>query len=262
MQARSLQASRYAPRTPAQNAAITREQRLKEDKDKARRLLARLQWKAESLAVSYTRALEISHNPNVLSEGRYIFINNVTAEHAENMFKVDFFEFYTLLERYLTLCLSIFGITISGTAPPMNINALRLITNPEAMKHKLQSTHQFHANLLDALDDPTNPLQPALGHQDIRIQLGLAKDYRNRWKDVDEKSRDAWDEEDERKKLVRLEDLGLGDMVRVILVGCEQALGIVFDKTEGRAANGYGDFGVIEMDDAPLEYMGDAMELD
>ena len=38
---------------------------------------------------------------------------DIAQKQAESMFKVDFFEFYTLLERYITDCLAIFGVFVS-----------------------------------------------------------------------------------------------------------------------------------------------------
>lgn len=179
------------------------------------------------------------------------------------MFKVDFFEFYTLLERFITDCLSIFGISISGVAPRSNVNALRFITNPEFARQRAEASHQFHANLLDALDDSNNPLHQAFGQQDVRIQLGLAKDYRNRWKDAEEQS------QGDDSKAVKIEDLGLEYMLRTILAGCVYALTIVNNRPESAAAShassisqGPGLDEDMEVEDTPWEYMGDAMDLD
>jgi hypothetical protein len=73
MTSRNLTASKYAPRTPAENVAISRAERLKQDKDKATRLLHRLKWKAQSLEASYTRAIRIQNSevePNGYVDGR------------------------------------------------------------------------------------------------------------------------------------------------------------------------------------------------
>jgi hypothetical protein len=57
--------------------------------------------------------------------------------------------------------------------------ALRYATNPGLHRTRPLAFHAFHANLLEALDDEKCPLHDALGTQDVRFQLGLAKDYRN-----------------------------------------------------------------------------------
>jgi len=296
-----LQASRFAPKTPAETAAQSRTQRLKEDKEKAERLLGRLYWKAESLVASYTRAKEIWFSDPVQNGGmhhqglsQYPFVQGMTAvrtfqpsnrfkeanfkkKQAESMFKVDFFEWYTLLERFITLCLSVLGISVSGMGPRTNVNALKFITNPDLASRRPEASHQFHANLLEALDDPKNPLHHALGIQDVRIQLGLAKDYRNRWKDADEQvGKRQWEYgDDEEKKPVKLDELDLQQMLVMILHGCQQALNIVYNPPADTASrtpsfrenydaqtnNGYHG-GTMGLEDTPLEYMEDAMDTD
>ncbi|KAF2272248.1 uncharacterized protein EI97DRAFT_232763 [Westerdykella ornata] len=281
MSAKSLSASKYATRTAAEGVAISRSERLKQGKERATRLLIRLKWKADSLASSYARAVEILNSEQpaderpVAQQGySFTFFQGMSSKQAESMFKVDFFEFYTLLERYLTVCLALFGIFVSGNAPRSNLIGLRLLTDPDYAKRKLQADHQFHANLLDALTDTKNPLCPALGHQDIQMQLALAKDYRNRWKDADEKLLSSqWQNVHGEETLgIRLKDLGLGVMVRTILSGCEHALDIVLNQTSNYSFVGstLSQVGseecslqeAMDMDDMPFEFMDDAMELD
>lgn len=193
-------------------------------------------------------------------------------KQAESMFKVDFFEFYALLERYITLSLSILGVSISASAPRTNVNALRFLTNPDFARSRIEASHQYHANLLEALDDSSNPLHNALGTQDVRIQLGLAKDYRNRWKDADEKLT-QWASEEEIRRRVNLGDLELEKMLQIILSGCDHALNIVHGKRDSPSyesaytsrdiePDGYSAYDTMEVDDTPLEYMDDAMDLD
>lgn len=55
----SLAGSKFAPKTPLESLVQSKAEKLKQDKAKATRLLNRLQWKAESLAKSYLRAIEI-----------------------------------------------------------------------------------------------------------------------------------------------------------------------------------------------------------
>ena len=300
MQNGNLRASRFAPKTPAESLAQSRAERTKKDKENAARLLGRLRWKSESLAASYVRAVEILHaqvdqngfmdpsmrdrHPFVLdmdsvssNPNRRLIETNLQKKKAESMFKLDFFEWYTVLERYITLCLSVYGISVSGTAPKSNVNVLRQFTNPHFANNL--ADHQFHANLLEALDDPRCALHPALGNQDVRIQLGLAKDYRNRWKDADEKVTSSnWSSADDERKAVRLEDLNLEFMVRSILYGCEHALHIVQNQSvdptavsyasrdyESLGRNGHSSSTGTSMtmvEDAPIGFMDDAMDLD
>jgi len=57
----SLRDSKYAPKTPIERLAISKAEKLKQDKAKLTRLLKRLLWKAESLVGSYRRAAEIQY---------------------------------------------------------------------------------------------------------------------------------------------------------------------------------------------------------
>jgi hypothetical protein len=61
MESKSLKTSRYAPRTPAETLALSRAERVKQEKEKTTRLFSRLRWKAESLLASYHRASGILH---------------------------------------------------------------------------------------------------------------------------------------------------------------------------------------------------------
>ncbi|KAF2115358.1 hypothetical protein BDV96DRAFT_76877 [Lophiotrema nucula] len=281
----TLKASKYAPRTPAEDQALSKAQRLAQDKNKASRLLNRLQWKAESLMASYLRALDVlrTEKTNGLSNGhavhQYAFASGISSKQAESMFKVDFFEFYTLLERFVELSLSILGVTVSSGAIANeigeNVNALKYITNPSLHRTRPLASHQFHANLLAALEQPNGPLYTALGHQDVRIQLGLAKDYRNRWKDDSEKlatvtARNAADTEAwsaSRSSAVKLEELELHKMLATLLAGCQHSLEIVLrdgkPDTNRPSSFQMHEFELMDVEDGvPIEYMDDAMDLD
>jgi hypothetical protein len=299
MDSKHLKASKYAPRTTAEHLAVSKAEQLKKEKEKATRLLSRLRWKAESLAASYFRAIEIlraeldtdrnmhrrgvSHYPFVLgiesvsassrimAPGTRRRATNKKKKQAESMFKVDFFEFYTLLERYIELCLSILGISVSANAPRNNFNALRYITNPDLQRTRPEASHAYHANLLEALDAETCPLHASLGNQNVRIQLGLAKEYRNRWKDADEQAIvQKWgSEDDQAKKNIRLEELDLNLMLITLLAGCEHAQGVVYDRAGTSSVNFNNDtyfeprhYETMDTDDAPMDYIGDAMDLD
>lgn len=195
--------------------------------------------------------------------------------NAEAMFKVDFFEFYTLLERYITTCLSVFGVNISGSAPQTNVNALRYITNPDLQRTRPMASHAFHANLLEALDNEKGPLYAAFGIQHVRVELGVAKDFRNAWKNADERMiASKWDAENDRvQKNITLTDAQLEQMLRALIAGAEHAHGLVQAHTD-TSANGTGltsrDFepqaytsnSSRYSHDTPLEYMEDAMDLD
>ena len=272
-----MKSSRYAPKTPAESLTQSRADKLKQDKEKIARLLGRLRWKAELLMVSYYRTLEIvqaERRQNGYHEMHHSMESGATGQQAESMFKVDFFEFYTLLERYIIACLAVFGFSVSAIAPRENFNALRHITNPDLYRTRPQASHAFHANLLEALDDEKCSLHVSLGMQDVRVQLGLAKDYRNAWKDADANftasKRDAETANDQRS--MPLQDLQLELMLRTLIAGCEHSHSLVQGDTQATAtanAPSSQDFepqtyvhNTMDMEDTPYEYMDDAMDLD
>jgi hypothetical protein len=184
-------------------------------------------------------------------------------EQAEAMFKVDFFEFYALLERYIVVCLGVVGVHVSE-APRVNLNALVHVTNPHLHHTIPDATHSFHANILEALDQTSCPLHAALGGQEVRIQLGYAKDYRNAWKDADDNT--GMKRESRRK----LPDFDLHQMLYHILSGCGSAHSVVQGQADPDLnamtskdfepqSNSYDDMRIV---DAPLESMDDAMDVD
>jgi hypothetical protein len=51
--------SKYAPKTPQETVLLSKAEKQKQEKEKASRLLGRLQWKAQSLVASFIRARDI-----------------------------------------------------------------------------------------------------------------------------------------------------------------------------------------------------------
>jgi hypothetical protein len=282
-----MKTSKHAPKTPAESFARSKAEKLKRDKDRVTRLLGRLRWKAEMLMVSAQRTMEIvqaaaqqdgyqsqysvqsgassvsGHRSQYFQETKY------EQKQAVSMFKVDFFEFYTLLERYITDCLAIFGVSVSASVPRQNFNALRYETNPDLHRTRPMASHAFHANLLEALDDEKCPLAGSLGLQEVRVQLGIAKEYRNAWKEADSQSNIM--NGDSGAKM-QLQDLQLEHMLRNIIGGCHLAHGVV-QSHDSATTNSNGPtsrdfepktYGYTSMDieDTPFEYMDDAMDLD
>lgn len=267
-----MKTSKFAPKTPLEQLKQSRAEKLRQDKDRAARLLVRLRWKAEMLLVSYSKGMEMLRAVEQQNGHHDAFA--AVAKQAESMFKVDFFEFYTFLERYITVCLSTLGVSVSASVPRDNFNALRYITNPDLHRTRPLATHAFHANLLEALDDKNCPLHSSLGNQDVRIQLGLAKDYRNAWKDADGKEASNHGDKSnyDSPKNVELPELDLHTMLRSLIDGCGHAQEVV-QAHPGADVNGsdltsrdfeastYGQDSMV-MSDVPFEYMDDAMELD
>lgn len=102
-------------------------------------------------------------------------------------FKLDFHEFYMLIERALVHLMGVYGIAIRG-GPNNNKNSSVVTTTPanDHSSSSSSSTHQYHENVLLALDDVGNPLHKILGRPEVRKQFSRAKDLRNRWKHADE----------------------------------------------------------------------------
>ncbi|MBE7182002.1 MAG: hypothetical protein INR71_12495, partial [Terriglobus roseus] len=136
----------------------------------------------------------------------------LSATDADTQFRIDFFEFYVLLERCLLHLLASVGVRVSAGYDPNRVNPLSTTTST-ANTHTSSATnpqqergggngiigdskvgasalatrgpaHAFHQNLLDALSSPReNPLYAILGTGRVREYIGLAKDLRNGWKE-------------------------------------------------------------------------------
>jgi hypothetical protein len=129
----------------------------------------------------------------------------------------------------------------------------------------------YHANVLEALDDEQCPLHNALGTLDVRSQLGLAKDFRNAWKDAGKEVSDKYDQRDSVKN-VKLPNLGLETMIITLINGCANA-NVVVQAYEGVDVSGSGlssrDFkppshtnNSVVVNNTPFEFMDDMMDLD
>lgn len=246
-----------------------------------RRLFRRLAWKANSLTHWSHRALSLAQEhqtetlnriqsqhghpttghalPGVIgpraSLGRYEMV--IDPIEAERQFKIDFFEFYAVLERGLICLLGVWGIVITSTVPPGSTSTstapLRTYTSPASSRppHPQDATssgaiigdsrtfhgaaHRFHANVLDALDHPSNPLHDVLGagSGDVRAYIGVAKEFRNKWKDVEqrpddsflgnERAEDEWDRGKVKRYEKVLQDLRLDELLGAVLAGLEEA---------------------------------------
>lgn len=126
------------------------------------KIVRRLNWKLPFLGHGYNAATDRTATEQKRGE-------------AELMFKLDFFEYYMLIERALVHLLGVFGVKITGA-----FGQLDKAGNAAGREHR------FHANVLDALSDYRNPLHEALGKDDVRLALARAKELRNRWKNADE----------------------------------------------------------------------------
>lgn len=274
-----------------------------------RRLFRRLAWKANSLTHWSHRALNLAQEYQVQAHAQaqqhpanttttvhgHPDVQGHTSDHhfgpraclgryemvihpieAERQFKIDFYEFYALLERGLVCLLGVWGIVISSSvadystpaaqsrdsgpgsgpvpapsshAPHSNSHSALPATNAHEPKSKsntgsgsiigdsrgfhASSTHRFHANVLSALDHPSNPLHDVLGQGDARAYIGVAKEFRNKWKDVEQRPDDSfrgaerheeeWDSGKVRRYEKVLADLQLEELLGAVLAALEDA---------------------------------------
>ncbi|KAL2410842.1 hypothetical protein ABEF95_010843 [Exophiala dermatitidis] len=268
-----------------------------------RRLFRRLAWKANSLTHWSHRALSLAqefqnqttstststntqqhgngyshghpttsttstttlHGPRA-SLGRYEMV--IDPIEAERQFKIDFFEFYTLLERGLVCLLAVWGIVITSAVAPTSRNRLSDHHNSTTTTGSSDTiigdsrtfhgvAHRFHANVLDALDHPSNPLYQVLGagSGDARAYIGVAKEFRNKWKDVEQRPDDSFfgdervEEEWDRAKVKRdekvLQDLRLDELLGTVLAALEEA-GKHAEAEVGRLENMLGNSAAVD----------------
>lgn len=167
------------------------------------KIVSRLRWKLPFLAEAY-RLATLSPDVTEVSE----------IAHAEIMFKIDFHEYYALLERAIVHLLAIFNISVSSRSrmPTSSING-----NGGA------SVHRYHANVLQALEEETTPLTPVLGSGKTIELLRQAKQLRNRWKTADmtveEKERDPIGE---RGEVFPLSSYNFEEIIMGIFAGLEE----------------------------------------
>jgi hypothetical protein len=197
----------------ARNAALTASQEL----DRYTKIVRRLKWKFPYLAAGYNQATAPGMTVDEQAE-------------AETMFKLDFFEYYMLLERALVHLLGVFGIVISsGLGSSVHRPGLgSLDTNGNGAhggRKAYFSTHSYHHNVLAALDSEDNPLHHVLGTGEARRSLARAKDLRNRWKYIQEEEDAARNggEKDGKSGRVPLENYDLERMLACIFDGFDIA---------------------------------------
>ncbi|KAL4875115.1 hypothetical protein BJY04DRAFT_232888 [Aspergillus karnatakaensis] len=197
----SLQKSRWAPDSdenrkpagPSPRAAHLLSP--SEELSRFMKIVARLKWKLPFLAEAYR--LATLHDPDF------------DIAQAEIMFKLDFHEYYALLERALVHLLGVFGLTVAAMP-----------------KNGWAGSHRYHANVLDALETKNCPLRAVLGSGERRSQLRKAKELRNRWKTADlsqeEKEReDSWSA-GRSEKILALQDYDLEKILIEIFEGLEE----------------------------------------
>lgn len=271
----NLHGSRWAPGTSrtrqVQTAALAPEQRhavtRQEEYERFSKLLFRLEWKANHLLISQQQVL-VHHDPQVTAGWTF----TSTPTEAETMFKVDFFEFYILLERALIHLLAVFAIVVSastvfdvGEDDSMAANGNHIFGDGNVFN---RATHSYHENVLKALDQSTNPLHRILGSGEVREYLSIAKEFRNRWKDAEERpsSSSSPDRNSGRQRRYErlLRELKLEQMLSCILIALKAAKGLAEEECVrlGPANTTIDHQRRADQTQQPWESMPDAMDWD
>ena len=188
------------------------------------------------------------------------------------MFKVDFFEFYILLERAIINLLAVFAIVVSAsTAFEVEENDTSVASGNQIFGdgHVFnRATHSYHENVLKALDQSTNPLHNILGSGQVREYLSIAKEFRNRWKDAEERppSSSSPDRNDRRQRRYErlLRELKLEEMLSCLLLALKAAKQVAEQECirVGSVNASISQRGRIGETQQPWESMPDAMDWD
>lgn len=164
-----------------------------------RKIVARLKWKLPFLSEAYRLATASGPTPDDVA-------------YAEIMFKIDFHEYYALLERAIVHLLAVFGVSVDARFQKSHVAR--------------NGSHRYHANVLEALERKTCPLYPVLGKGLVQDQLQRAKQLRNQWKTADstegERGRD--------KDSAPLETYDLEVMLNAIFAGLEEGYALAQER--------------------------------
>ncbi|KAK2025548.1 hypothetical protein LX32DRAFT_642641 [Colletotrichum zoysiae] len=223
-------------------------------------IVRRLKWKLPYLSHGYHHAIARPGDP--------LYGGETDAEEAELMFKLDFYEYYMLLERALVHLMGVFGITVSrdGWVTTTTTTTTRQADSGFAR----QATHTYHQNVIAALEREDNPLHEALGTGEVLFHLSRAKELRNRWKYAEEGARARANGEAgrERAGTAPLESYDLDKIFRYVFAGFDAGYAVaerrVAEETAvgggagggGRGGGGGGE----EMEEDEYDFMVEAMD--
>ncbi|KAK1998304.1 hypothetical protein LX36DRAFT_656650 [Colletotrichum falcatum] len=222
-------------------------------------IVRRLKWKLPYLSHGYHHAIARPGDP--------LYGGETDAEEAELMFKLDFYEYYMLLERALVHLMGVFGITVSRDGRVTTTTTTT--TTPSAggaFAH--QATHTYHQNVIAALEREDNPLHEALGTGEVLFHLSRAKELRNRWKYAEEGARARMNGEAARERAgtAPLESYDLDKIFRYVFAGFDAGYAVAErrvaeEATVGGGAGGVnGDGGGEEMEEDEYDFMVEAMD--
>ncbi|KAI1637540.1 hypothetical protein F4809DRAFT_604095 [Biscogniauxia mediterranea] len=208
------------------------------------KIVARLNWKLPFLNQGYNTAVERAGK------------TQQEVEANEIHFKLDFHEYYMLIERALVHLMGIYGIAVHGMGGMGNGNADNLKVGG---RRERICQHQYHANVLAALEDPSNPLHQIFGDPDVRKQLARAKDLRNRWKYADDPN------EPQKFMPAPLEAYNLEQILQTIFAAFDRAFIVADAFVRQKAKGGVNEGGPVSPADwtteaSDWEFMVDAMD--
>ncbi|EFQ26011.1 hypothetical protein CGRA01v4_14430 [Colletotrichum graminicola] len=214
-------------------------------------IVRRLKWKLPYLSHGYHHAIARPGDP--------LYGGETDAEEAELMFKLDFYEYYMLLERALVHLMGVFGITVSRDGWVTTSATPRRADGGFAQ----QATHTYHQNVIAALEREDNPLHEALGTGEVLFHLSRAKELRNRWKYAEEGARARANGEAgrERAGTAPLESYDLDKIFRHVFAGFDAGYAVAEKRVAEEAAVGGGaGGGAEEMEEDEYDFMVEAMD--
>ncbi|KXH31509.1 hypothetical protein CNYM01_06560 [Colletotrichum nymphaeae SA-01] len=230
-------------------------------------IVRRLKWKLPYLSHGYHHAIARPGSP--------LYGGETDAEEAELMFKLDFYEYYMLLERALVHLMGVFGITVSRDGWVTTTTSTARQGNGTQ-----QATHTYHQNVIAALEKEDNPLHGALGSGEVVFQLLRAKELRNRWKYAEDPADPDGNGSTgrgavaggkssmaarERAGTAPLESYDLDRIFRYIFAGFDAGYAVAerwvqAEMGAGGAGGGGVGGGVVEMDEDEFDFMVEAMD--
>jgi hypothetical protein len=175
------------------------------------------------------------------------------------------------------------ALSYNSLAPPSLIkNGVLLIRRadvPRRLTDYQGTAHRFHANVISALEHPSNPLYSTLGSGSVLEYIGIAKEFRNKWKDVESRPDEAfqghdrveekWDPRKVKRYAQVMQDLKLEELLGSVLSGLEEAWRLA-EAEIARSENLLGvqgkraiaDATDLDMQDAPFESVTEQTGLD
>ncbi|TEA13288.1 hypothetical protein C8034_v004824 [Colletotrichum sidae] len=209
-------------------------------------IVRRLKWKLPYLSHGYHIAIAKPGDP--------LFGGETNAAEAELMFKLDFYEYYMLLERALIHLLGVFDLKpIRGAA------GARWNGAGAGRRSAATSNHSFHEDVLAALEAEGNPLKAAMGTGDVIFCLYRAKELRNRWKYAEDGERTGVGRE--RDGTAPLETYDLDKIFGVVFKGFDAGYFVAEGKVAEDVGGGsWADEVEMEVDDDEFGFIVEAMD--